>query len=183
MADVEGKLLQDMDSRGRLRNIPMIFQGLSCALDFSPEECRTVLQVPAARKLAREFAEQVTSRNHTQWAQMLSACCQLGFNPRVGSQQEPLVEALLRHLPGVSSALTLFDTLDTLVAVSHTYGPPARGRLAAELEPYRKSFANLAGGYLKLIQNDSSRLESWQAMRRYTGADVIKLLKAYAGLR
>ncbi|GAB4822991.1 hypothetical protein N2152v2_010037 [Parachlorella kessleri] len=164
----------------RFENIAQAFLGLSMVCNLAPEECREALEVPEAQEVAQEFAEWVTPAAHELWTQMVTACCQLGFNP-VGSQQVPLLEVLLKHLPGVSSRLSFFDRLDVLVSVAQAYGPPpVGGALVEQLKPHRQGFAKLAGRCLTSIHKDASALESWQAYRRYGGANVMQLLDSYS---
>ena len=64
--------------------ISKLFFGLSCCTpDLLPQlGCQAALALPAARGLAEEFAEHAMGpKEYELWADMLIACCQLGFNP------------------------------------------------------------------------------------------------------
>ena len=89
-------------SKGRLRNMSMLFHGLSLAFDMFPEECHAALELPATYDVAQEFASRLEApQDYQQWSEMLTACCVMGFNPPVDSQGVSLLEALLKQMPAM----------------------------------------------------------------------------------
>ncbi|GAB4814130.1 hypothetical protein N2152v2_001176 [Parachlorella kessleri] len=173
------------DGKKRLLSISMAFLGLARVYDLSPEECKAALELPAARDLAQEFVEGIQApRDYNVWADMLAACCVMGFNPPGGSQAVPLLGALLKHLPTMSTSFQFLRASDILLSLGRVYGLPAGREIALELEPYRKNLASMAGGCLKLFDEylDKPPLESWCAARRQSPAELRQLLVAYASL-
>ena len=175
--------LDNAHRNSRVRSIAMTFFGLACAYDLAPQECRLALGLPSALDLAQEFAEHVQAPQCEAWHNMVTACCLMRFNPPVGDQQVPLLEALLTHLPAMSVQFALFNSLDLLVALGRVYGLPDRDGLAAELQPYRRNLVNLARGSQKAIQQDAGALESWRGSVHSRTDDIIQLLETYAMLR
>ena len=174
------------DSRSRLTSISKLFFGLSWVYDMAPEECQVALELPAARSLAQEFALGVQMpRDYEIWAEMLAACCRMGFNPPVCSQLMPLLESLLRHLPAARTEFHFLRSLDTLVRLGQAYGPPEGGKAALQLQPYGNSLAGMARGCLKLFDAylDTPPFEAWCAARRQTPSKLTQLLEAFASLK
>ena len=162
-------------------SIGILFRGIFYASDLSPEDRLAALQLPAARGLAQEFSRRVRGlHDYGAWIDMLTACCWLGFNPPVGSQQVPLLVSLLEHFPAMSGRISLFDGLEVLGALSHVYGLPDREPVVEELQPYRKNLAYVARGSQKAIQQDPQALEPWRVVPRNRCVNVDALLAAYA---
>ncbi len=110
----------------------------------------------------------------------LTACCLMGFNPAIGSQEASLWVSLLKHFPAMSVEFSLSQSLEMLVALGLVHGLPSRGRVAAELEPYRRNLARLARGCQKVIQQDTHVLE--RGVLKNSNVNPFQLLEAYARL-
>ncbi|GAB4822993.1 hypothetical protein N2152v2_010039 [Parachlorella kessleri] len=182
LADLKRKApgsTNDVDKGARLHSISLVFLSLASVFAPSPCECRAALELPAARDLAQEFASGVEGpEDHRAWVRMLTACCQLEFNPPVDSQQTSLRVSLLKHLPAMTARFSMYDDFEVLAALKRAYWLDdnaawvvetkpnqelfGTSRLPAELEPYQKVLPGLAQGFGELLQLDKYALKAWR---------------------